>query len=391
MLKIVEVKTRRQLRDFIMFPFKLYKDNPYWVPPLIIDEVNTLMENRNPAFEYCRAKYWLAYKDGKLAGRIAGIINKRANKKWDRDHARFGWFDLIDDREVANGLLKTVEDWALAEGLSGVHGPMGFCDLDKEGLLVEGFDEPGSFTTIYNHPYYVEYLEENGYEKDVDWVEYRIKVPTELPESILKIAKRIQDRLGVRLVSFKKAKDILPYGQEIFQVLNDAYKDLYGVVALTEAQIDFYIKQYFSSINPDYVKIVLDKEGKLAAFGIGIPSLGEAFQKTKGRLFPFGFLKILRAIKKNENLDLLLVAVRPDMQNKGVNSLLMTSIAEECWKNGITTAYCNPELEDNYKIQAQWKYFDKTQHKRRRCYHKTLKSSDANAEAQDYGYLTQQL
>ncbi|HZK34836.1 MAG TPA: GNAT family N-acetyltransferase [Bacillota bacterium] len=372
MLRIVEVKTRKQLREFINFPFKLYSNNPNWVPPLKADERSTLLEKKNPAFEYCYARYWLAYKDGILAGRIAGIINDKANQKWNRDYARFGWFDFIEDREVARGLLEVVEKWALEEGLAGTQGPMGFCDMDKEGLLIEGFEEQGSFTTIYNFPYYPKYLEENGYVKDVDWLEFRINIPKELPETINRIASRTAERLGVKVVSFKSNKEILPYGHDIFNLLNEAYKNLYSVVALSKAQIDFYIKQYFSSINPDFVKIILDKDGELAAFGIGIPSLGQALIEAKGKLVPFGFLKLLKALKKNDSVDLLLVAVRPDMQNKGVNSLLMTSMAEACWKNGITTAYCNPELESNHKVQGQWKYFDTTQHKRRRCYHKSL-------------------
>jgi len=372
LLRIVEVKTRKQLKAFINFPYKLYSGHPNWVPPLRFDEMNTLRKDKNPAFEYCRARYWLAYKDGKLVGRIAGIINDRANKIWNTKNARFGWFDLIDDAEVAAALLKKVEDWAIEEGMTGVQGPMGFCDLDKEGLLIEGFDELGSFTTIYNHPYYTRHLENNGYVKDVDWLEYTISVPDKLPENILKIAEKTQQRLNVKVLSFKKAKDILPYGHEIFELINVAYKDLYNVVPLTEAQIEFYIKQYFSSINPDFIKLVVDKDGKLAAFGIGIPSLGKALIETRGKLVPFGFLKLLKALKKNDSVDLLLVAVRPDMQNKGVNSLLMTSFAEACWKNGIKTAYCNPELETNFKVQGQWKHFPTTQHKKRRCYLKKL-------------------
>ena len=372
MLRVVEVKTRKQLKCFIEFPYKLYSNNQFWIPPLKFDEMNTLRKDKNPAFEYCYAKYWLAYQDDTLVGRIAGIINRRAIEKWEQNYARFGWFDFIDDLDVAKCLLYKVEAWAKEEGLCGIQGPMGFCDMDKEGMLIEGFDETGTFSTQYNYPYYPKYMELNGYSKDVDWLEFILDVPDNMPENIIKIAEMVEKRNKLKVLSFDKTKDILPYAPAIFKMINETYEALYNVVPLSDEQIEFYVKQYISSINPEFLKIVVDCNDNLAAFGIGIPSLAKALQKTKGQLFPFGFMKILKALKVNDSVDLLLVAVRPDLQGKGVNSLLMKSMAESCWKYGIKQANCNPQLESNLKVQAQWKHFTGKQNKRRRSYFKSI-------------------
>jgi len=368
LLRVVEVKTKKQLKRFVEFPYKLYAENPYWIPPLRSDEMNTLRKDKNPAFAYCRARYWLVYKGDKLAGRIAGIINQRAIDAWGQDYARFGWFDFIDDIEVAKCLLQLVEDWAKEEGLSGIQGPMGFCDLDKEGMLVEGFDELGTFTTQYNYSYYPEYMEMIGYSKDVDWFEYILEVPDKLDDEVTKIAELAKERLQLRTVSFKKVKEVLPYAPAIFELINETYKHLYNVVPLSDEQVKFYIQQYFSVINPDYVNIVLDKEDKLAAFSLGFPSMSKVMQKTKGKLFPLGFIRMLRALKVNNSVDMLLIAVRPDLQSKGVNSLLMKAMAEACWKNGVKIAHCNPQLESNKRVRQQWKHFPSQQNKIRRCY-----------------------
>ncbi len=372
MVYIKEINTLRDLKKFVQFPHKLYSKNPYWVPPLNFDELNTLRKDRNPAFEYCEAKYWLAYKDDKIVGRIAGIINSRYIEKWNNKYVRFGWIDFIDSPEVAEALMKTVENWAISKGMDGVHGPLGFCDLDKEGMLVEGYDEPGMFITNYNYPYYPEYMEGLGYAKDVDWIEFEIKVPMELPERVIKINELVLKRLKLRILPAKKSKDFLPYAKEVFQLLNKAYKDLYGVVELTEKQIDTYVKQYFSFINPDYVRIILDQDNKLAAFGIAVPSLTLAAKKIKGRVFPFGFLHLMRAIKKNDRLDLFLIAVRPDLQGKGVNALMLADINKIAIKNGLKFAETGPELENNRDVQGLWKFYETRQHKRRRCYIKKI-------------------
>lgn len=374
MLKVVEVRTKKQLKKFVAFPNKLYGKHPYWIPPLRVDEMTTLRWDKNPAFSYCEAKYWLVYKDNKPAGRIAGIINHRAIEKWGKKYARFGWFDFIDDPEVVECLLNLVENWAIEQGMTGIQGPMGFCDLDKEGMLVDGFDELGTFTTLYNYPYYPEYMEKMGYTKDVDWYEYIVEIPDRLGDNVLKVAEAVKKRMQLRTITFTKAKQILPYGKAIFDMINEAYKDLYNVVPLTDEQVDFYIKQYFSVANPDFIKLVLDKDDKLAAFGIGFPSLAKTLQKTKGKLLPIGFIRLIKALKVNNSVDMVLVAVRPDLQGKGVNSLLMKAMAEACWKNGIKIAHLNPQLENNLKVRSQWKHFSGQQNKKRRCYYKEFQA-----------------
>ncbi len=371
-VQLREVTSRRDLKRFVLFPFSLYKNNPNWVPPFIVDELNTLRRDRNAAFRYCEAAYWLAWRDNKVVGRIAAIKNDRFIQKWGKSYARFGWIDFVDDREVSAALLTRVEEWARERGLVGIHGPMGFTDLDKEGMLVEGFDELGTLPMIYNHAYYPEHLEALGYQKDVDWLEYEIKAPPEIPEKVLRVQDMVLKRSHLRLVEARRSKDLRPYAREVFEVLNEAYADLYGVVELSEEQIDAYIKQYFSFIQPDYAKVIVDQDNRVAAFGIGMPSLSRALQRSKGRLLPVGFLHILHALRKPRQLDLYLVAVRPKYQNLGVNSILMTEITRSGLRNGIRSAETSGELENNKAVQDFWKHYDKRQHKRRRCYVKLL-------------------
>ncbi|MCK4654373.1 MAG: hypothetical protein KAU01_08005 [Candidatus Cloacimonetes bacterium] len=370
---IKEVVSKRDLKKFITFPDKLYAGNKYWIPPLHSEEMNTLHKDKNPAFDFCDVKYWLAYKDGKIAGRIAGIIITRYIEKWKNKYTRFGWVDFIDDDNVSKSLFNTLETWAKEKGMDAVHGPLGFTDLDPEGMLIEGFDELGTIVTIYNYPYYSEHLERLGYKKDVDWIEFEVKVPDKLPEKIERIAAVVKKKNKLHILKANKSKDILPYTKEIFYVINEAFEPLYGVVPLTEKQIDKYIKQYFGMIRPDFVSIILDEQNKIAAFGITMPSMSKAFQKAKGQLFPFGFFYIMKALKKNDRVDLFLVAVRPDLQGRGVNSLLFNEFFKVFVNNKITKAETNPELESNTKVQAQWKFFERRQHKRRRCYIKQLK------------------
>lgn len=372
MLTIKEVKTGSDLKKFVKFPHSLYSKSPYWVPPLIFDEMNTLRQDKNPAYEYCEAKLWLAYKDGKIVGRIAGIINHEFIKKWGQKNARFGWVDFIDDEEVSALLFRTVEEWAKSKGIERVHGPLGFCDMDREGMLIEGFEEMSMLITNYNYPYYPVHLEKNGYVKDIDWMEYEVKVPDEIPEKVARINDAVLKRLNLKILDAKKSKDFLPYVKGVFNLLNEAYKDLYGVVPLTEKQIEAYTKQYFGFISPDYVRIILDANNEVAAFGIAMPSLSRAMQKSSGRLFPFGFIHVLRALKKNDCIDLYLVAVRPELQSKGINALLLTDINKAALKNGIRKAETGPELESNTKVQALWKHYETRQHKRRRCYIKQI-------------------
>jgi GNAT superfamily N-acetyltransferase len=371
-LQLKDIRTARELRQFVLFPYSLYRKNAYWVPPLRSDEFLSLRKDKNPAFDFCDANYWLALKNGTIAGRIAGIINKKYNKKYGVKAARFGWFDFIDDHEVSSALLDAVETWARSNGMDSIHGPLGFTDMDGEGTLIEGFEEVSTLGAIYNYPYYPRHIEDGGYSKDTDWVEYQVTMHPEIPEKIQRLADIVLQRNNLKILKVKKAKEILPYANEIFYVLNDAYKDLYGFIELSDKQIQMYVKQYFGFIRPEFVPVVLDSAGKVVAFGIAMPSLSRALQKCNGRLFPFGFLHVLRAIKQNRNADLYLTAVRPDMQNKGVNAILIHEMNKVFIKNGIEKVETNRELEGNFKVQSQWKFYEHRQHKRRRCYKKEL-------------------
>ena len=365
---IKEVSTKAEMKAYINFVYDLYKGSPYFVPPLRFDEAATLDKKKNPAFDYCEARYWLAYKGNKVVGRIAGIINNAYIDKWKNKYVRFGWVDFEDDENVSRLLIQQVENWAKERGMTAVHGPLGFTDLDHEGTLIEGFDQLGTLASIYNYPYYQRHFEKLGYAKDTDWVEYKIKVDKQVPERLEKLASIVERRLKLSVIKAKKPKEILPYGTAIFELINDAYSNLYGVTPLTQRQMDYYTKQYFSFMKVEYVTIIVDNEGKLAAFGITMPSLSKALQKNQGKLLPFGFIPLLSAMKKNNMADLLMVAIRKDLQGKGVNAMLMKETYASYVKSGVDTVESNHELEDNTKVQSLWDNFDATQHKRRRCF-----------------------
>jgi len=369
---IKEVVSKKDLKNFIRFPHTLYEDNPYWVPPLHFDEMTTLRKKSNPAFEFCEAKYWLAYKENKIAGRIAGIINERAIQIWGKKHARFGWIDFIDDQEVSGALLSTVEQWTRRKGMCGLLGPMGFTDFDKEGMLIDGFNEMGTLATIYNHAYYPRHLENLNYKKEVDWIEFQFQFKGIVNEKVQRIANIAMKRHNLKVHIFKKAKEILPFAIEIFALLNDSYKDLFGFVPLSEKQVAFYTKQYFSFIRPEFLSMVLDSNNKVAAVVINMPSLSRALRKANGKIFPFGFIHILKAIKSNDTADLYLIAVRRDLQGKGVNAILLNEVDKVFVRNNITTAESAPQLETNERVIAQWEHFEHRQHKRRRCFIKIL-------------------
>jgi GNAT superfamily N-acetyltransferase len=371
-IRIQEVSNRKDLGTFVDFPYRLYKGNPFFVPPLRFDEEATLRKDKNPAFDYCDARLWIAYRDDRVVGRVAAIHNKAFIEKWKNKYLRFGWLDFVDDEAVVTELMKCVEQWASELGMTAVHGPLGFTDLDHEGMLVEGFDQVGTLATLYNYPYYPQWMEKLGYRKDADWMEFLATVPSSVPEHLDRMAEIVLRRQQLTILKARRPKDILPYAPAIFELINVAYGELYGVVPLTDRQIAYYVKQYFSFIIADFVSIVLDKEGKLAAFGITMPSLSKALQRANGRLFPFGFLHLLQAMRKNKLGDLYLIAVRPDLQGKGVNALLMREINRAYIRFGITQAESNPQLEYNDKVQAMWEYFETRQHKRRRCYIKHL-------------------
>jgi len=371
-ITVKEVKSKKELQAFIDFPYRLYANHPYYVPPLRFDEKATLSKDKNPAFDYCNARYWLAYKGDKVVGRIAAILNKAYIEKWKNQYLRFGWIEFEEDEAIVKALIGEVEGWAKELGMKAVHGPLGFTDLDHEGMLVEGFDQLGTLAAIYNYPYYPKFIEKLGYAKDADWVEYKITLPKTVPEKLEKIASIVERRLELSLVKTKKSKDILPYAKEIFELINEAYSHLFGVVPLTEKQIQYYTKQYFSFVRPDFLPLIVDKTGKLVAFAVTMPSLSVALQKAKGSLLPFGVFHLLKALKKNEYGDLYLVAVKKELQGKGVNAILMHELAKVYLKNGIKYAESNPELESNTAVQSIWQYFESVQHKRRRCYIKHL-------------------
>lgn len=369
---IKEVTTPKELKKFIMFPYSLYKGNPYWIPPMLLDEKKVLNKDKNPAYEFCDVKLWLAYKDGEIVGRIGGIINRHYIEAWKNNYARFGFVDFIDDEKVSEALFSTAEKWAKGNKMEKIHGPLGFTDFDPEGMLVEGFEELGTFGAIYNYPYYVTHIEKYGYTKDSDWVEFQVKPPEQILEKVDRIAKIVSKKYGLSILRVKKAKDLLPYGHEIFHLINRAYKDLFGFVQLTDKQIELYIKSYLGFIRPDFVPVVVDANNKIVAFGITMPSLSKALQKNQGRLFPFGFISVLKAMKNNNMADLYLVSVDPEMQDKGVNALIINEMNKIFIKNKITSVETNRELETNLKVQGQWKGMDARQHKRRRCYIKSL-------------------
>jgi hypothetical protein len=368
-----EVTTPKDLKRFVNFQYALYENNKFWVPPLKKEELFSLRRDKNPAFDFCETKYWLAYKDEQIVGRVAGIINQKFNDKFSKKIMRFGWIDFVEDDNVCDILLTAVEDWAKEKGMNEVHGPLGFTDMDGEGTLIEGFDEISTLGSIYNYPYYPKQIEQRGYSKDIDWVEFEVSMDNKpIPEKIRRISEIALKRNKLHVLKVKKSKDLLPYARELFYLINKSYKDLYGFVELSDKQIDMYVKQYFGFIKPEYLPIVLNEQNEMVAFGITMPSLSKAFQKCKGNLFPFGFIHVLKAMKNNNALDLYLTAVRPDMQDKGVNALIMGEINKTINNNNIRKVETNRELEDNSKVQAQWRFFEHRQHKRRRCYKKDI-------------------
>jgi len=334
--------------------------------------MNTLNCDKNPAFAYCKARCWLAYEGGQVVGRIAGIINRRHKEKWGQPYMRFGWFDVVDDPAVTLALLEKVESWARDEGLTAVHGPMGFTNLDHAGMLVEGFEELATQAAGYNYAYYSDHMTKAGYVKDVDYLEYEIPMPDAVDPKIAKLAELVLKRNNLRLLEVKHKKELLPYAHELFDMLGAEYKHLYGVVPLSEEQVNAYINQYFGFISPEFVPVIVDAGGHMVAFGVTIPSLSKALQSSKGRLFPFGAFHLMRALKKNRRADLLLVAVAKEYQGKGVNAVLINRMFEVFRDFGIKKVESNPELESNIAVQAQWKHFERRQHKRRRIYIKHL-------------------
>ena len=334
----------------------------------------TLDPKENPAFDFCESAYFMAYRDGKPVGRIAGIINRQVNEKSHSRTARFGFVDFIDDHEVSAALFKAAEDWARSKGMEKIIGPLGFTDLDHEGMLVEGFEELSTMATIYNYPYYPEHMERLGYKKESDWLEFQMEVPDAIPDKYNRIAEIVKKKFGLRVLKYSSRKRIKKeYGHALFHLVNDAYKNLYQYSTLTERQIEYYINIYLGLLNLELVTLVVDEAGKLVGVGISMPSMSRALQKSKGKMLPFGWYHLLKGLKgKNDRVDLLLVAVHPDYQNKGVNALLFQDLIPYYIKNGYRYAESNPEMETNSKVQSQWEYFTTRQHRRRRSFEKKL-------------------
>ena len=366
--------TRSELKKYVRFGIDLYRGNDCYVPPLIIDEIETLMPDKNPAFDFCDAQCFMAYRDGKPAGRITAIINRTVNLRTGRKQARFGFVDFIDDDEVVNALFLAAENWCRVRGMEEIIGPMGFTDMDHEGMLVDGFDELGTMATIYNYAYYPLQIERLGYEKDTDWVEYRMTVPDKVPDKIMRVGEIVKKKYNLRNLHFtsrKKLKDT--YGVALFELINEAYDGLYGYSPLSPRQINYYISKYIDVLRLDCISVIVDENDALVGVGISIPSFSRALQKSGGKLLPWGWTHILKAIKgKNDVVDLMLVAIRPEYQSKGVNALLFSDLIPAYIKNGYKFAESNLELEDNASVQLQWQYFERRLHRRRRSYRKSL-------------------
>lgn len=378
-IQIKRVETKKDLKRFIEFHYDLYKGNPYDVPNLYSDEVNTLSKNKNAAFDFCEAEYYLALKEGKIVGRVAAIINHKANEKWKKKDVRFGWIDFIDDIEVSRALFEAVEEYGRKKGMDDIVGPLGFTDMDPEGMLTWGFDKLGTMATIYNYEYYPQHMEKlGGWEKDNDYVEYYLVVPEKSPEKYTKIAEMVEKRYNLHVRKLTK-KDIFQggYGKKLFDLINLTYSDLYGFSELTDRQIDQYVKMYFPLADLDLVTVIEDgnKDNQLAGLGITIPSLSHALQKCRrGRLFPFGWWHLLRAIKfhKTDGVDLLLMGFLPEYRSKGANALLFADLIPRYVDYGFKWGETQVEMESNEGVQSQWGPLDPINHKKRRCYRRSL-------------------
>lgn len=374
-VQIKKVETNKDLRTFSKFANKLYKGSAFYVPTMPVDERNTLDKKKNAAFEFCDADYFLAYKDGKLVGRVAAILNPKANMAWKTKQVRFGWIDFIDDYEVSEALINQVIAWGRERGMEHIAGPLGFTDFDPEGMLVEGFDRLGTMAMLYNHPYYMVHMERLGMVKEVDWLEFRITIPEVLPEKFVKMSEIVKQRynLKVRKLTHRDIKRE-NYGQKFFNLINECYCNLYGYSLLSEKQIDQYVKFYLSVLDLRMASFVENEQGELIAAGVAMPSLSEALQKCGGNLFPTGWWHLIKNmyIRKPDTLDLLLVGVRPDYQSKGVNAMIFTDLFQVYKDMGFKYAETSAELETNVKIQQMFGIFEPEQHKRRRIYTKEI-------------------
>jgi GNAT superfamily N-acetyltransferase len=375
-ITIQKVTGKTELKQFIRFNYEMYKKNKYSVPDLYEDMVKTFSPEKNPAFEFCEADYFLAYQNEKIVGRIAAIINRRANEKWGIQTVRFGWIDFIDDEEVSRKLIEAVINWGKERGMKTIEGPLGFTDMDAEGMLIEGFDQLSTMATIYNYPYYPQHMEKLGMKKAMDWIELKLFVPDVIPDKYTRISTIVKEKYHLHIRKLKSMREIRQtgIGYKIFDLINEAYSPLFGYSEMTKGQIDQYVNEYLPILDLNMVTLVENEENALIGVGISMASLSTTLQKAKGKLFPFGWFYFLKTLylKRPPILDLLLIAVKPEYQNKGVNALLFTDLIPIYKKYGFKWGETNPELEINDKVQAQWQYLKTEQHKRRRCFTKEI-------------------
>ena len=372
MIKVKKITTKKEMKQFVTFPFSLYKDNKYWVPPIIKDEVDNFDTTKNPVFKNADAQFFIALKEGKIVGRIVAIINWFEVEKQQIKKMRFGWFDVIDDIEVTRILLNKVKEIGIENNIEYLEGPVGFNNLDKTGVLIDGFDHLGTMITWYNHPYYKEHLEELGFVKEKEYLENKFKFKNVDGVYFDRVSNIIKRRFKLKALDFTKTKDIMPYVDEMFEVFSAAYSKLSTFVPISDAQIEFFKKKYISFINPEYIKFVVDEYHKLVAFAIVMPSFSEALQKAKGKLFPFGLFHLLKARKKSKDVTFYLIGVHPDYQNKGVHAIIFDQYTKTFAPLGIENCIRTPELEDNEAIKKLWEGFNPETHKRRRTYRKSI-------------------
>ena len=374
MIEIRKVSTKKDLKTFVQFYYDLYRGSEFAVPYLYSEEIATLRRDKNPSFECCEADYFLAYKDGKVAGRVAAIINRRANERWNCHQVRFGWFDFIDDIEVSTALLKTVEDWGREKGMNEIAGPLGFIDTDREGMLVEGFDQLSTMYINYNYPYYPKHMERiEGFRKDNDYLEMKVKVPEVVPDKFAKLTEMVKKRYGLRVHKFTRHELIEQnYGRQVFQLLNATYKDLYGFSQLSETQVDKLVNNYIKIADLNLVTAIMDGD-KMVGFGITFPSFSKALQKTRdGRFLPFGWWHLLKILKwhKTPIVDLLLIGVLPEYRSKGANALIFDDLIRQFQAYGFEWAETGPQMETNEGVLSHWQYLESINHRRHRCYRK---------------------
>jgi len=371
-LVVKEAKTRAELKRFVQFAGNLYKDNPYWVPLPFQAEMKLLSKNKNPSFDFCEAKYFLAYRSEKIVGRVAAILNHAHEEKWGQKYLRFGWLEFVDDPQVSAALMGAVQNWAIEKRITAIHGPLGFTDFDRSGLLVEGFNEMGTMMANYSQPYYPRHLEKLGYKKDIDWLEYLIEVPEKLDKEIADRAEQILKNNHLRIFKAEKKKEYLRYTDQLFDLINESYQNRYGFVPLNQEQLQVYMDSFYPLVNHKFIALIVDENDELAAFSITNPSLSKALQSGGGRLFPNGFFNLIRSINANDRAELLLHGVKEKYSGIGMSVVMMIAMLQNFHEFGIKTVESNPELENDQNVQIQWRVFEKRQHKRRRCYIKRL-------------------